>query len=90
MSASISRAETLRKRGAPEAEQAKELAEAFCRMARRRIAENFKRLWANDDDHKYQLAGKVVEGRHLWQEEILQPLLQEWNPRPAIRDDKAA
>ena len=90
MSASISRAEALKKRGAAEAVQSAELADAFCRLARRRIAENFRRLWANDDDHKYQLAMNVMEGRHLWQEEILEPLLKEWEPGSAPGKDKAA
>jgi alkylation response protein AidB-like acyl-CoA dehydrogenase len=78
MSASISRAAAMKKRGAPNAEQAAELADVFCRLARRRIHENFYRLWHNDDDAKYKLAQDVMAGRHMWQEDILEPLLKEF------------
>jgi hypothetical protein len=91
MSASISRAEALRKRGAPNAGQAAELADAFCKLARRRVHENFYRLWHNDDSAKYQLAQDVMSGRHDWQEEILEPLLTEFVPgNPAQKKEKAA
>ena len=90
MSASVARAEALRKRGAPEAAEAVVLADVFCRGARRRIRENFHRLWANDDTQKYQLAVDVVEGRQQWQEEILLPLLKEFVPEEHQRKDKAA
>ena len=91
MSASISRAEALKKRGAPNAEQSAELADAFCKLARRRVHENFYRLWHNDDSAKYQLAQDVMSGRHNWQEEILEPLLTEFVPgEPAKKKEKAA
>ena len=91
MSASISRAEALKKRGAPNAEQSAELADAFCKLARRWVHENFYRLWHNDDSSKYQLAQDVMSGRHNWQEEILEPLLTEFVPvKPEQKSEKAA
>jgi hypothetical protein len=56
------------------AEQAVELADLFCRQARRRVDRLFTDLWANDDDANYRGAQRLLEGRYRWLEEgILDP-----------------
>jgi hypothetical protein len=66
MSAAISRAEALRRAGRPEAERAVELADLFCRNARRESTRLFRALWRNDDKVKYRTGVGVVDGRHAW------------------------
>ncbi len=51
------------------AEQAMELADVFCRQARRRVEELFTALWANEDDANYKLAQRVLEDRYRFIEE---------------------
>jgi len=68
MAASVSRAQALRQARRPEAEKAAELTDVFCRMARRRVRGLFRDLWSNDDVRKYQLALRVLDGRHVWME----------------------
>jgi hypothetical protein len=59
---------------APEAESALELAELFCRGARRRIDRLFHDLGSNDDAKNYAAAQRVLRGDHTWMEEgILDP-----------------
>jgi hypothetical protein len=56
------------------AEQAVELADLFCRQARRRADRLFTDLWANDDDANYRGAQQLLEGRFSWLEEgVLDP-----------------
>ncbi len=50
-------------------EQAVELADVFCRQARRRVEQLFTALWANNDDANYKLAQGVLDGRYGWLEE---------------------
>jgi alkylation response protein AidB-like acyl-CoA dehydrogenase len=45
-----------------------ELADLFCRGARRRIAASFDALWRNDDAARYRLAGHVLDGEYTWLE----------------------
>ena len=40
----------------------------FCRNGRRKVAQLFRALWANDDVRKYRVALKVLEGKHAWLE----------------------
>jgi hypothetical protein len=68
MAASVSRAEALRRAGAPEAGQAAELADVFCRISRRRVDQLFHELWANDDELRYRTAVGVLEDRQRWLE----------------------
>ena len=49
--------------------QAAELAELFCRQAKRRADTLFGELWANDDDANRAGAGAVLSGRYAWLEE---------------------
>jgi hypothetical protein len=45
-----------------------ELADIFCRLARRRVDESFRRVWQNDDRATYRLAREVLDGKHTWLE----------------------
>jgi hypothetical protein len=59
---------------APEGERSVELAELFCRGARRRVERLFHDLWANDDAATYQAAQRVLRGDYTWVEEgVLDP-----------------
>ncbi|HZU61979.1 MAG TPA: acyl-CoA dehydrogenase family protein [Solirubrobacteraceae bacterium] len=67
-------ATTLAREHPERAEQARELADVFCRQARRRIEALFTELWANEDDANHSLAGQILDGRHTWLEEgIIDP-----------------
>jgi alkylation response protein AidB-like acyl-CoA dehydrogenase len=48
---------------------AEELADLFCRQARRRIADRRRELFRNDDRRGYALARKVLAGEYPWLEE---------------------
>jgi alkylation response protein AidB-like acyl-CoA dehydrogenase len=50
-------------------DEAKELADLFCGQARRRVDALFHALWFNDDEHNYEAAQRVLEGRYTWLEE---------------------
>jgi hypothetical protein len=65
MAATCSRAEMLRKKGQPEAV---ELADLFCRYARRRVRATFGSVFDNEDIRTYSLARQVLEGKHTWLE----------------------
>ena len=73
MAAALSRADSLRRRRAPEAERAVELATVFCRTTRRRIEEHFRAIRSNDDVAKYATAMRLLDGEHLWLEEGMTP-----------------
>jgi hypothetical protein len=77
MSATIARAIALEQRGAPEAEQAAELAEAFCRKSRRAVKERFGQIWSNEDDEKVALSRSVMAGKHTWLEAMPNHLVKE-------------
>jgi alkylation response protein AidB-like acyl-CoA dehydrogenase len=66
MAATCSRAEMLRKQGQGEAV---ELADLFCRYARRRIRAIFRTVFDNEDVPTYAVARQVLEGRHTWLEQ---------------------
>lgn len=76
---------------ADQGDSAVELADAFCRQARRRVAELFERLWSNTDDNDRSLAGRVLDDRYTWLEEgILDPSIEgpwiaEPDPGPSRR-----
>jgi alkylation response protein AidB-like acyl-CoA dehydrogenase len=69
IASSVSRVHAMREAGHPEAENAAELADLFCRNARRRVVRLFQDLWRNDDVRKYKVALKVLDGKHAWLEE---------------------
>jgi len=74
MAASIARTRTLRKAGRPEARQAEELTDLFCRNTRRKVRRLFQDLWSNDDVAKYRVSQSVLAGKHLWLEALLEGL----------------
>jgi alkylation response protein AidB-like acyl-CoA dehydrogenase len=64
IAATVSRAHALARAGDPEAGKAGELADAFCRGARRRVLALFRALWSNDDVLNYRTGVGVLEGRY--------------------------
>jgi alkylation response protein AidB-like acyl-CoA dehydrogenase len=84
MAASVSRAHALGREGRPEAAEARDLADEFCKIARRRVERLFEDLWDNDDVSRYRTAVDVLGGRHTWLE---RGILQAADPtgEPATR-----
>ena len=74
MAASVSRAHAMRRAGDPAAASAAELADLFCRGARRKVRRLFVDLWSNDDARKYRVAQGVLQGRQLWLEALIDGL----------------
>jgi alkylation response protein AidB-like acyl-CoA dehydrogenase len=68
MTASVTRAEALRRAGAPEAARAVHLADDFCLATRRKVRGLFRALWRNDDEAQYRLGREVLAGEHAWLE----------------------
>src|SRR3954466_4165595 len=50
-------------------DEAAELADVFCKQARRRVDALFSELWSNDDTDNYALAQRILSGDHTWLEE---------------------
>jgi ACAD9/ACADV-like protein/acyl-CoA dehydrogenase-like protein len=65
IAAACSRAQMLRTKGQAEAV---ELADLFCRYARRRVRAAFRTVFDNDDARTYAVARAVLEGKHTWME----------------------
>jgi len=67
-------AATIQREQPERATAATELADLFCRQARRRVDELFDALFSNDDVQAYGLAQGVLDGRFTWLEEgVLDP-----------------
>jgi alkylation response protein AidB-like acyl-CoA dehydrogenase len=67
-------ADTIRREQPQRADEARELADLFCRQARRRVDALFSALFDNDDTDAYTLAQGVLDGRFAWLEEgVLDP-----------------
>ena len=64
----VTRADRMVRGGQGNGVEAVELADLFCRMARRRIQGFFRELWRNDDGRMYRVAMSVLEGKHSWLE----------------------
>lgn len=60
------RVDKMKKANDPAAKQAEELANVFCRGARRRINDWFRDMWRNDDALNYATGQHLLEGRHMW------------------------
>ncbi len=45
-----------------------EMADLFCKFARRRVDDRFDHIFDNDDDATYRLAQEVLKGDHAWME----------------------
>ncbi len=54
--------------GADDPASVRDLADAFCRRARRRAEDLFDGLWDNDDDLNYRIAQRVMDGEFDWLE----------------------
>src|SRR5262249_34104418 len=65
MSATIVRARRDVKRGAA-GRTPYELADTFCRAARRRVESLFAGIASNDDAHNYESARALLDGRYTW------------------------
>jgi hypothetical protein len=74
MSASVSRAHAMHRRGSTDATQALELADVFCRGSRRRVDQLFGELWDNHDVQAYRTALDVLSGEHVWMEKLVEGL----------------
>jgi alkylation response protein AidB-like acyl-CoA dehydrogenase len=61
MAASLSHVRALQDERHPDAERAVELADLFCRNARRKVRRLFTDLWRNDDTRKNRLAAAVMK-----------------------------
>ncbi len=68
MSAAVMRAQMFLDDADPDAAAAVELADLFCRGARRRADRLFHDLWVNDDAHNYAAAMRVLDGRYVFAE----------------------
>ena len=74
ISSTVVYADTIGREQPQRREEAIELAELFCAMAKRRAETLFHELWANDDDSRYGAAQKLLAGRYAWLEEgVLDP-----------------
>ncbi len=73
MTAAVSRAHQMRRANAPEAASAADLADLFCRTARRRIAARYSAIASNDDVAKYAAARRLLDGKYAWLETDLVP-----------------
>jgi hypothetical protein len=69
ISAAVVYAQTVAAEQPGRGDSARELADLFCRQARRRADRLFHELWANDDTEGYAAAQQVLDGRHRWIEE---------------------
>jgi alkylation response protein AidB-like acyl-CoA dehydrogenase len=83
MAATAARAHSMSEQGHADAAGAAELADLFCRNARRKIGRLFHDLWFNDDARKYRVALRVLEGKHAWLERGILPLAARPDMRPA-------
>ncbi|MGD8496380.1 MAG: acyl-CoA dehydrogenase family protein [Gemmatimonadales bacterium] len=66
MAVTCARAQMFVRTGKPDAKRAVELADLFCRMSRRRIADLFRLMSHNDDAAIYRTARDVLDGKHEW------------------------
>ncbi|MFF0463544.1 acyl-CoA dehydrogenase family protein [Streptomyces mexicanus] len=92
MSAACVRAELLRTRG-EHGREAYQLADAFCRQARIRVAELFDRLWTNTDDLDRKVVKGVLGGAYEWLEQGVidpsddGPWIADAHPGPSEREN---
>lgn len=67
-----------------------ELADLFCRQAKRRISDSFRRLYRNDDLKTYDVAMKTLGGNYEWLESGPIPLHEVYSEEAMARAAKAA
>jgi alkylation response protein AidB-like acyl-CoA dehydrogenase len=68
MSAACARGQASRSRAPASEADATDVADLFCRQARRRIEGLFDRVFSNDDVETYRLAQRVLKDEQLWLE----------------------
>jgi hypothetical protein len=91
MSAAIVRARS--EVGGADGAAGQELADLFCRQARRRANALFTALWNNTDARDAALARRVVDGRYAFLEQGVLPVPEEgawvapWIPGPSTVED---
>jgi alkylation response protein AidB-like acyl-CoA dehydrogenase len=68
MAATVSRAHAMVRKN-PGDRGPVELADLFCRQARRRVHDRFEDVWFNDDSRTYRLAQGVLRNQYEWLEE---------------------
>jgi hypothetical protein len=83
ISAAVVYADTQRREHPARSAEATELADLFCRQARRRADDRFDALFANDDSKGYALAQGVLGGRFTWLEEGIVDPSEAGSPEPA-------
>lgn len=92
MSAACVRAERMRS-GSGHGREPYQLADAFCRQARLRVDELFRRLWHHSDEQDRALAQEVLAGEHRWLEDGALdassegPWVQDVTPGPSTREN---
>ncbi len=69
IAATVCYADTIGRNQPERRAQAVELAELFCKQAKRRAEALFHELWSNDDDDNHDAAQRVLAGRYTWLEE---------------------
>ncbi|HEY2065873.1 MAG TPA: acyl-CoA dehydrogenase family protein [Gemmatimonadaceae bacterium] len=74
MTAACIRAQMLASQGNHEAT---ELADLFCREARQRIKQNFRRFYGSNDRAMYKVSQRVLAGDHAWLEQGIVGLLDD-------------
>jgi len=85
MSATISQTQRMLGKRDAHAGDALQLADLFCRGARRRVKACFRALWRNDDTFKYGAGSAVLKGRHTWLEAGMVPVAS-WKPETTPSD----
>jgi len=74
ISSTVVYSDTLGREHPERKDEATELAQLFCSIAKRRAGTLFHELWSNDDDGRYRAAQQVLDGRYTWLEEgIIDP-----------------
>lgn len=70
--------------------QAMEMADIFCKRAKKRVKALFKDVWNKDDKDVSRLARDICERKHLWLEEGIIPMteLQKERIRPELMRDR--
>ncbi|HJW08444.1 MAG TPA: hypothetical protein VJ483_02350, partial [Holophagaceae bacterium] len=58
----------MRKANHPNAKEAADLADLFCRNTERRIRAKFAGFGSNDDNLKVKVSRAVLDGQHKWME----------------------
>jgi alkylation response protein AidB-like acyl-CoA dehydrogenase len=84
ISSAVVYAQTLQAEQPARAAEAVQLADLFCKQARRRADVLFAELFHNDDDAAYALAQDVLAGKFTWDEDGVLDLATDASDAPAI------